>query len=353
MWYLTDKYVQSAGCARDFSRAEQSMWPCKEPDMISASRLCRQTCFHSSHQFRKPEAGLFKADIPVTCVHGATERRMPPVIFLYRMAGFFLLLLLMGHSGTAQQPTQPLQSFGYVGVADYLSTHPGARIAADWDFFGADPPDNTPDAIVDLTGKFQILQANIGANGQPQPVKAYIDVSRVFFQQVQDLPTPIWALRFDYLSRWNQFKIAQGIYFQPDQIDRYVYAFNVFNEPTFRGVPLSDVQRAAAVLRCPVTPDPFNSNPDCQSAGGFPFIPTSVVEAANQVADPGYLAFTLADYVDWYGADWYGVRPSRSSIITNAFLHLDSMMVPLVHSQKKIAFAFDGFYEPAIHSCVA
>lgn len=300
--------------------------------MILPGCWFRQTFLCSLHRFSQQEAAL-----------------SPAFIFL-RMAGLFLFLLVMGNPGRAQQPTQPLQSFGYVGVADYLSAHPGARIAADWDYFGADPPPETPDATVDLTGKFQILQNNTGANGLPHPLKAYVDVSRVFFYQ--NTPTT-FALRANYVDRWIQFRNAQGIYFQPDQIGNYVFALNVFNEPHFWGVPMSDVQRAAALLKCPLTPDPFNPNPDCRVVGGFPSIPTSVIEAGNQVADPNYIFFPLADYVDWYAADWYGVRPSRSSITTNSLNHLDTMMAALSHSQKKIVFAFDGFYESAIHSCVA
>src|SRR6476620_487100 len=105
----------------------------------------------------------------------------------------FIFLMLTNRSALAQQP-QPLQSFGYVGVTDYLQSHPGQPVAADWDFFGTDPPPSTPDAIIDITGRPALLQTNIGVLGQPHPIKAYLYVSQVFWRP--DPLTPADPVRF-------------------------------------------------------------------------------------------------------------------------------------------------------------
>jgi len=266
----------------------------------------------------------------------------------------FIFLALTNRLALAQQP-QPLQSFGYVGISDYLQSHPGQPVAADWDFFGTDPPPSTPDAIIDITGRLALLQNNIGVLGQPHPVKAYIDVSQVFWR-----PDPLppadpthFVFRADYVDRWIQFKNAQGVYFQPDQIGRYVFAFNVFNEPRVWDGHMSDIQKVAALLKCPVTPSPTDPNPDCQRTGGFPFIPTTIIEFGGQVADPAYVNFPLADYVDWYGIDLFGVHPDSSGAkVQDAMDRYRSMMAPLAHSQQKVFYTIDGFYDTGLHPCL-
>jgi hypothetical protein len=158
------------------------------------------------------------------------------------------------------------------------------------------------------------------------------------------------VFRPDYVDRWIQFKNAQGAYFQPDQIGRYVFAFNVFNEPRVWHGQMSDIQKVAALLKCPVTPSPTDPSPDCQRTGGFPFIPTTVVEFGGFVLDADY---TLADYVDWYGMDLFGVHPDSSgSKVQEIMDRYRNLMAPLAHSQKKVFYTIDGFYDTGIHPCL-
>ena len=293
---------------------------------------------------------LHEADAPAAGKPGALSKwivRCWTVVFIF--------LMLINRSALAQQQ-QPLKSFGYVGIADYLQSHPGQPVAADWDFFGTDPPAGTPDAIVDVAGRLALLQSNIGVLGQPHPIKGYIDVSQVFWR-----PDPLppadpttFVFRADYVDRWIQFKNAQGAYFQPDQISRYVFAFNVFNEPRVWNGLMSDIQKVAALLKCPVTPSPTDPNPDCWRTGGFPFIPTTIVEFGGQVADPNYpKLFPLADYVDWYGVDFFGIHPDHDPKVATAMDHYRTMMAPLANSQRKVFYSIDGFYDKALHPCLA
>jgi len=202
-----------------------------------------------------------------------------------------ILFLLFCQVCAAQTQPQPLQSFGYVGVADYLSSHPGAQIAADWDYLGVDPPPWALNVIVNLQSTFQRLQSNTGPLGQPHPVKAFIDLGGVFWIRDFDSADPnAYKLRDDAYERWFRFINTQGSYFYPTQIGQYVFAFNIANEPTWHGISMSDVQWAANLVK-----------------SSFPNISTAVVEAGNMVADQGYLNRPLADFVDWWGIDIYGI----------------------------------------------
>jgi hypothetical protein len=251
-----------------------------------------------------------------------------------------LFLLLCRICATAQTQPQPLQSFGYVGVADYLRSHPGAHIAADWDYLGVDPPPWNLNAIVNLQSTFQVLQNNIGALGQPHPVKAFIDLGGVFWIRDLNSPDPnAYKLRDDAYDRWFNFIYAQGSYFDPARIGQYVIAFTIANEPTFHGIPMSDVQWAASLVK--------------SSSTGFPNIPTAVVEDGNMVSDPGYLDRPLADYVDLWGIDLYGIHPAIASQVSDAMSHYRTMMSGLAHSQKKFFYAMDGFFDTTLHACFA
>jgi putative Ig domain-containing protein len=250
-----------------------------------------------------------------------------------------ILFLLFCQICAAQVQSQPLQSFGYIGVADYLNSHPGAQIAADWDYLGVDPPPWDPNVIVNLQSTFQRLQSNIGPLGQPHPVKAFIDLGGVFWIRDFNSPDPnAYKLRDDAYDRWFSFINTQGSYFYPTQIGQYVFAFTIANEPTFHSIAMSDVQWAANLVK--------------SAATGFPNIPTAVVEAGNMVADQGYLNRPLADFVDWWGIDFFGIHPSADSRVSDAMSHYRTLMAVLTHSQKKLFYTIDGYYDSADHACI-
>jgi len=248
-----------------------------------------------------------------------------------------IMFILFCQICAAQTQPQPLQSFGYIGVADYLRSHPGQHIAADWDYLSVDPPPWDPNAVVSLQSTFQLLQSNISPLNQPHPLKAFIDLGGVFWIQDLNSSDPnVYKLRDDAYDRWLKFIDAQGSYFYPSQIGQYVFAFTIANEPTFHQIPMSDVQWAANLVK----------------TSGFPNIPTAVVEAGNQVAGAEYLNRPLADFVDWWGIDYFGIHPSADSRVTDAMSHLRTLMAGLTHSQKKLFNAIDGFYDSTIHACI-
>ena len=256
----------------------------------------------------------------------------------FRIASSLLVFISLHCNAYSQQ--QPLQSFGYVGIADYLRSHPGQHIAADWDFINSDPPPWNLNAVVNLQSTFQLLQNNIGALNQPRPLKAFIDLGGVFW--IRDLNSPDsirYKLRDDAWDRWSRFVYAQGTYFSSAQIGQYVLAFNIANEPGVWGIPMSDVQWAASLVK-------FT----------FPNIPTAVIEWGSQVADPNYapsINYQLADFVDWWGIDAYGIHPNATPQVHDAMATFRNLMASLPHSQKKLFYATDGFFDSDLHSCFA
>ncbi len=236
----------------------------------------------------------------------------------------FLLLAACGSSGDAplpaEAPTAPsaMQQFGFAGVdcghddpldnaavSDYLPEVAAFSSTAQVCVYAPDEP----------------LQARLDKMAQRQ-VGAFLSVQAILFESAPDATVGGGTrvrLRADHAARWRQFVDGSGL----RQRRTNLTAFYLVDEPTWHGVPASELRRAAELVKAE-----------------FPDVPVALIEAA-----PALASLQVPEAVDWIGFDHYAVpRPDTDPVYLGELALLKSKRS---RAAQKVLLVMDAQWLPA------
>ena len=213
----------------------------------------------------------------------------------------------------SQQSTQSIKYFGYINA---LSDTDLSRVRSYTNFTYVDGEyGQSITATLNRTKSYGLL--------------AIVDLGKVLWCPQSTIPgtCPIssgWHLcgqqagETSYVTRWNQWKSQNASVLNSS----YVLAFSVIGEPTWLGIPTTDVESAVALVK--------------QS---FPGIPTLVAEAHFTISQPN---FRVPVNADWVGSVAYYIHPNLDSGYKDSV----TLLKQKKQSWQKMAYTLDAFYGP-------
>jgi hypothetical protein len=152
-------------------------------------------------------------------------------------------------------------------------------------------------------------------------IKAVLAIQNILFETSdQTAPSggPAWKLRPDYAARWNS--LLQSTKLSGDT--SRIIAFYLFDEPVWNGLNLSDLDRAAQLVK-----------------KSFPDLPIAVVEAYKTLRE-----FDIPKTIDWVGFNRYGVPdPSTDAQYLADLSYLESK---LTRSEQKLLIIMETRWLP-------